>query len=211
VDEAVGALDVARVLLALGGARRRDAHHGVVEEGLAHVTAVGELVALEGGLVAADGADGDLAGNDVVLEDVGGELALELREGGVGRHEDGQRARALEGRGEAGLLDGGDEGAEVVVALDVGLLLADGRAVSAPVDNRALEGGDGGDDVRRHDHVGHRRAGLHTRRSHADLEARADREAADHHHGAGPTGAGRAGCGQRWGRGGWARPGAASE
>merc|ERR1719453_2187998 len=90
-----------------------------------------------------------LARDDVVLEDVGvdrgADLLVVLVDGRVRRREERVLA-ALEV--DARALERADELVEVVVALDVGLLLAIQRALVAPHDLRALKGLEGGDHAR---------------------------------------------------------------
>merc|ERR1719453_2134179 len=90
-----------------------------------------------------------LARDDVVLEDVGvdrgADLGVVLRDGRVRRREERVLA-ALEV--DARALERADELVEVVVALDVGLLVAVQRALVAPHDLRALETLERGDHAR---------------------------------------------------------------
>merc|ERR1711918_142394 len=77
----------------LGGSLRLEADDGVIEPVLAELAVGGELGALEGLLVLGEGVEGLLAGDHVVLEDVGSDggsdLTLMLLESRVRGGKDG--------------------------------------------------------------------------------------------------------------------------
>ena len=144
VDHAVRALDVSRPVRRLRRALRLEADDRVIEPRLAREAAVEELAA-EALLVARDRALRDLALDDVVLEDVSRErravVLLVLLERRVRRREERELA-ARERVLQAHRVDRRAELAEVVVALDVRLLVAELDALRAPEDLRALELGE---------------------------------------------------------------------
>ena len=72
---------------------------------------------------------------------------LERLDGSIGRGEDSVRARSSEGGSDTGGGETLSEKAEVVVALEVGLLLADGNAIGSPNLSRSLEASERINDV----------------------------------------------------------------
>ncbi|CAH0368550.1 unnamed protein product [Pelagomonas calceolata] len=149
VDDAVVALDVRRPVGRLGRALRLEADDGVVEPVLAELAVVGQRAAVERLLVRVEGVHRLLALDHVVLEHVSrdrrADLVVVLVEGRVGRREE----RVLTAREVDALLgERGRELVEVVVALDVGLVVAEEHAVRAPEDLRALHRGEGVGDGR---------------------------------------------------------------
>ena len=132
VDDAVVSLDVARVSRSSSVVGLLS-HDGVVEESLPELPGVGEILAVEGFKVATDGGNSVLSLDDVVLEDVRGELLLSgLSDDGVDRGDDGEGSRSLEGLGEASLLNCLNKVSEVVVSLDVVLLVSKHDALGSP-------------------------------------------------------------------------------
>ena len=95
MDDSVVSLDVTRVAgsSSVVGLLSED---GVVEESLAELPGVGKLLAVEGVHVSADGVNGMLSGDNMVLEDILGELGLSsLLDDGVNGSDDGERSRSL--------------------------------------------------------------------------------------------------------------------
>merc|ERR1719221_1590624 len=148
VDDAVAALDVDGVVRVR--AERLLADDGVVHEVLPHGVPVREraVEALEVGR--GDLGRGELAFNNVHLDDVGGDGAahgLVGLQGGIGGGEDGEGTGARELGRHARGLEEVVELAKVLVALEVVLLLAHGDAVGSPDLAGALEVLQGAEDV----------------------------------------------------------------
>ncbi|CAH0376624.1 unnamed protein product, partial [Pelagomonas calceolata] len=144
LDDAVVALDVRRPVGGLGRALGLEADDGAVEPVLAELAVRREGAAVERLLVRVEGVHRLLALDHVVLEHVvadrRADLVVVLVEGRVGR----RKERVLAAREVDALLgERGRELVEVVVALDVGLVVAEEHAVRAPEDLRALHGGEG--------------------------------------------------------------------
>ena len=147
VDDTIVGGDIRRPVAGLGGSLGLEANDSVVQPVLAELAVAGQGAALHGVLVAVKAVHANLAWDDVVLEDVGGDVGSDflgvLLEGRVRWGEDGV---VTAGEVNVGILEGSSELSEVVVSLDVGFVEALSDTLGSPEDFGSLHLSDGVND-----------------------------------------------------------------
>lgn len=142
MDDTVVALDI-------GGEGRTSSkviglsNNGIINKGLAELAAVGDGLSLDSLHVSTDGARGDLALDDVVLENISRDVAPEAGHGRVAGQKDGEGARASEEVHDTIGVGGGSELGKVIVSFEVVLTLSLRNTIGTPDHGGALKRGDG--------------------------------------------------------------------